>query len=105
MDILSDILAFFQYGFDRVNAVQGLIIALVAALIMPGWRRIPVFTVGATVIHVLVDTLAPVITSGAPLLLPDVLESPFWRYVASLLAGYLVVLAVFMLARRLVLKR
>jgi hypothetical protein len=105
MDILNDILVFFQSGFDRVNAVQGLIIALVAALIMPGWRRLPMFTVGATVVHVLVDALAPVITRGAPLLLPDVLELPFWRYVASLLAGYLVVLALLTLVRRLLLKR
>jgi len=47
----------------------------------------------------------PVVTRGAPLLLPDILEFPFWRYVAVLLAGYLVVIAVLMLVRRLLLKR
>jgi len=105
MDILNEILFFFQAGFDRVNAVQGLVIALVAALIMPDWRRLPAFTLGAAVVHVLVDVLTPVIARGAPLLLPDVLETPFWRYVASLLAGYLVVLALLMLVRKLLLKR
>lgn len=60
---------------------------------------------GATVVHVLVDVLMPVVTRGAPLLLPDILEFPFWRYVAVLLAGYLVVIAVLMLVRRLLLKR
>lgn len=105
MDIVNDVLAFFQAGFDRVNGVQGLIIALVAALLLPGWRRLPAFTLGATVVHVLVDVLTPVIARGAPLLLPDILELPFWRYVAVLLAGYLVVIAVLMLIRKVLLKR
>ncbi|MGX6647572.1 hypothetical protein ACWCOP_06475 [Maricaulaceae bacterium MS644] len=105
MEFLNDVLAFFRAGFDQVNGVQGLIIAFVAALILPSWRRLPMFTLGATIIHVLVDSLLPVVSRGAPLLLPDILEYPFWRYVAVLLAGYLVVIAVFMLVRQLLLKR
>ncbi|MFW5660623.1 MAG: hypothetical protein ACOC05_04475 [Oceanicaulis sp.] len=105
MDILQQVLDFFQAGFDRVNAVQGLIIALVAALLLPDWRRLPAFTMGAAVVHVLVDTLLPVIASGAALRLPDVLEAWFWRYVVSLLAGYLVVIALLMVVRKLILKR
>ncbi|XBQ15971.1 MAG: hypothetical protein ABL308_13565 [Oceanicaulis sp.] len=105
MDFLYQVLDFFQAGFDRVNAVQGLIIALVAAFLMPDWKRLFAFTLGATVVHVLVDTLLPVVASGAALQLPDVLEGWFWRYVASLLAGYLVVIALLMIVRKLIFKR
>ncbi len=105
MDILNDALALAREGFDQVNAVQGLIIALVAALILPSWRRLPMVVVGAALVHVVVDTLLPVLSGGAALRLPEFLELSFWRYVATLLVGYLVVIAVFALIKRLVLKR
>jgi|GEM_PF-3910662 hypothetical protein len=38
MDFLNQVHAFFLAGFDQVNGVQGLIIAVVAALIVPNWR-------------------------------------------------------------------
>jgi len=105
MDFVYDVLDFFRAGFDQINEVQGVIIALVAALIMPDWRRLAAFTLGAAVVHVLVDLLMPVIARGAPLLFPDILELAFWRYVAALLAGYLVAIAALMLVRKLLLKR
>lgn len=105
MDIVYAVLDFFRAGFDQINEVQGVIIALVAALILPAWRRLPVFTLGATVVHVLADVLTPVVARGAPLLFPDILELNFWRYVAALLAGYLVAIAALMLVRKLLLKR
>ena len=105
MEFLSEVGAFFQAGFDQINGVQGVIIALVAALIMPDWRKLPAFTLGAAVVHVLVDVLLPVVAHGAPLRFPDIVELDFWRYVAALLAGYFVALAALMLVRKLLLKR
>ncbi|MFP4520303.1 MAG: hypothetical protein ACLFQ5_12710 [Oceanicaulis sp.] len=105
MDIVYDVLAFFQAGFDQINEVQGVIIALVAALILPDWRKLPAFTLGAAIVHVLVDTLMPVVSGGAPLLFPDILSGSFWRYAAALLAGYLVAIAALMLVRKLLVKR
>lgn len=105
MEFLNEVGAFFQAGFDQINGVQGVIIALVAALVMPDWRRLPAFTLGAAVVHVLVDLLLPVIADGAALRFPDIVELDFWRYVAVLLAGYLVALAALMLVRKLLLKR
>jgi hypothetical protein len=105
MDLLETILEFARAGFDRVNAVQGLIIALVAALLSPSWRRLPVFVVGATTVHVAADALLPVISGGASLRLPQVLELSFWSYVATLLVGYLIIIAILFLIKRLVLRR
>ena len=66
------VLAFFRQGFPSlVNGVQGLIIALVAALLLPSMGRLPVFVVGATLVHIVVDALLPVLARGAPLRLPD----------------------------------
>lgn len=105
MEFLESVLDFFRQGFSTVNGVQGLIIALVAALLLPSLARLPVFVVGATVVHIVVDALLPVLTSNAALRLPDVLGLPFWRYVAVLLAGYLVVIAILAIIKRLVLRR
>jgi len=105
VDILNTLLDFARDGFDQVNAVQGLIIALVAALLLPSWRRLPVFVFGAAAVHVAVDVLLPVVGGGASLRLPDVLEFYFWRYVAALLIGYLIIIAILMLIKRVILRR
>ena len=105
MDILDPALDVMRAGFDSVNAVQGLIIAAVAALIMPGWKRLPTLVLAATLVHVIVDVLLPVLTGGAALRLPDILELAFWREVAFLLVGYLIVIALLFLLRKLLLRR
>ena len=104
MDIVNQILDFMRAGFDQVNAVQGLIIAVVSALILPGWNRLPMMVVGATIVHVLVDAARPVI-SGGSVRLPEFLELAFWREVAFLLVGYLIVIAVMYVIRRVLLRR
>ncbi len=105
MDILEQALDVMRAGFDSVNAVQGLIIAALAALIMTSWKRLPTFVVAATLLHVIVDVLLPVVSGGAALRLPDILALTFWREVAFLVVGYLIVIAVFYLLRRLLLRR
>lgn len=105
MDILNDVLAFMRAGFNEVNAVQGLLIAVVAALLLPDWKRFPVFVFGAAIVHLLVDVIAPVIVNGAALRLPPLLHLEYWRYGAALLVGYAVVIAIFTLIKRLLFRR
>lgn len=105
MDILNDVLDFARAGFAEVNALQGLIIALITALVMTEWKRLPFFVLGAVVVHILVDVLAPVFANGAAFRLPDFLELYFWKQVGLLLVGYLVIISILVLIRRLVLKR
>ncbi len=38
--MLNAIWDFFREGFNHVNAVEGLVIALVAALLVPAWYRL-----------------------------------------------------------------
>ncbi len=105
MDILNEILAFLRAGFNEINAVQGLLIALVAAIVLPDLKRLPVIVLAATVIHLAVDVLIPVIANGAALRLPPVLEGHYWRYAAVVLVGYLVVISIFAILKRIFFKR
>jgi hypothetical protein len=94
------ILDFFREGFNHVNAVEGLVIALVAAIIAPAWDRIWAVALGATLVHLIADVLIPVIAVHAPFRLPPLLEFPYWRMVLSLYVGYLIVIAVLMFIKR-----
>ncbi|WP_440957263.1 hypothetical protein ACFELO_08060 [Oceanicaulis sp. LC35] len=105
MDILNDVLDFMRAGFNEINAVQGLLIALVAAIVLPDLKRLPVIVLAATIIHLAVDILIPVIANGAALRLPPVLEASYWRYAAVVLVGYLVVILIFAIIKRLLFKR
>lgn len=104
-DLPQQILGYARAGFNEVNAVQGLLIAAVATLLMPNWKRLIIFVIGAVIAHILIDTLMPVVEGGSDLLLPPLLEGSFWRYVMILFAGYLVVIVVLSLIKRLVMKR
>lgn len=99
---VNEVLAFFREGFHHVNAVQGLIIAFVAAMIMPSWRRLVPLALGATIVHVVADIVIPMIARHAAFHLPDVVSLGFWRFAGTLFLGYIIVIAVFYLLKRIV---
>lgn len=105
MDILNDVLAFMRAGFNEINAVQGLVIALVAALMLSTLKRLVMVIIAATLVHLGVDLLLPVLTEGQGLRLPPVLEGWYWRYATVLLVGYLVVISIFAFIKRLLFRR
>lgn len=105
MELVNEILGWLRAGFYEVNHVQGLIIALVAALLLPDIRRIPVFVLGATIVHIAADIFIPVIADNAALRLPPIVEVAFWEQVLVLLLGYFIVISVLAVIKRLVLKR
>lgn len=105
MDLVNDGLAYLRAGFAEVNAVQGLIIALIGALLLPGWKRLPVFALGAAIVHIAADVLAPVFANGAPLRLPPILYVGFWEQVLILILGYLIVIGVLAVIKRLIFQR
>lgn len=94
-------LAFLREGFNNVNAVEGLVIALVAAIIVPAWDRIWTVALGATVVHLIADVLIPIMAQRATLHLPPLLGVPYWRTALSLYVGYLIVISVLLFIKRL----
>jgi hypothetical protein len=98
---LSGLLALAQNGFDGVNQVMGLLIAVIAALLMPGWSRLWASALGAAFFHIVIGVIRPVL-DGAPLVLPDLLTSGFWMTLLALFLGYAIVIALFFFIRSLI---
>ncbi|MEI9989564.1 MAG: hypothetical protein WDM86_05960 [Rhizomicrobium sp.] len=98
---LRVILDFLREGYDSVNAVEGLVIALVAAIIAPAWDRIWAVALGATLVHLIADVLIPVVARHAAFRLPPLMEFEFWRTAVALYVGYLIVIAVLMFIKRM----
>ena len=97
---LNVILEFVRDGFNNVNVAEGLVIALVAAIIAPAWDRIWAVALGATLVHLIADVLIPVVAHHTAFRLPPLLDWPYLRMVLSLYVGYLVVIAVLMVIKR-----
>lgn len=92
--------AYMQTGFYRINAVQGLLIAMVAAYFLPKWSRVFVIAGGATIAHLVLDVMLPVLANNAAFRLPPIVDSEYWRYALALYVGYLLVITVFYVIKR-----
>ena len=97
---LSGFLALARGGFDGVNQVTGLLVAVIAALLMADWSRLWATALAAAAAHVLIGVVRPVL-DGAPFVLPDLLTLGFWMTVLALFLGYAIVIAVFFFIKTL----
>ncbi len=86
----------FREGFGRVNAVLGLIIAIIAVYMMSAWKRIWEIALGATIAHLIAEVMLPFLANHERLRLPpNLLELSYWRTAAALYLGYLLVITIF----------
>lgn len=99
-NLLSGLFSLTQTGFDGVNQVVGLLIAVIAALVMPAWNRLWATALGAALVHHIVNAVRPVL-DGADFTLPPILTLGFWMMTLALFLGYAVVIAVFFLIKSL----
>ncbi|GMV62509.1 MAG: hypothetical protein AMXMBFR74_16770 [Parvibaculum sp.] len=97
---LNEALAWARMGFDTVNSIQGLVIALIAAVLMSRYNRILVYSLGATVVHELVN-VGRNFYAGAANPLPDYLDLDVLKLVAIRFVGYLIAISLVYLVRRL----
>jgi hypothetical protein len=102
-DFFNAATAYMQTGFYRINAVQGLLIAMFAAYLMPAWGRIFVVAFGATLGHLILDVMLPVLANNAAFRLPPIVDPEYWRYALALYVGYLLVITVFYVIKRMML--
>jgi hypothetical protein len=98
--LLGGVFGLAQGGFDSVNQIVGLLIAVIATLMMPAWRSLWGTALGAALVHILIGVLRPVLDGGA-LVLPNLLSLTFWMTVLALFLGYAIVIAVFFLIKSL----
>jgi hypothetical protein len=99
----NDLLAFLREGFNHVNVVKGLVIALVAAFLLPQWKRLWAIALGAVVVHIIANVMIPVVANHAVFKLPPIISVSFWRYGLALYAGYVIVIATFFFIKKNVL--
>jgi hypothetical protein len=95
---------YMQTGFYKVNAIQGLLIAMGAAYVLPKWNRLFVVALGATLVYVVFDIMIPVLARNAAFKLPPLVDVEYWRYVLALYIGFLIIIPVFFLAKVLLLR-
>ncbi len=100
--ILNPILEFLQTGFDKVNAVQGLLIALFATVLMRKWGQLFFIAAGATVFYVVLDALIPILTEGGEIKLPRVVDVGFWQNALSFFVGFVIIIAMFFAVKAVV---
>tara|TARA_R110002073_G_scaffold184395_1_gene342770 strand:+ start:545 stop:865 length:321 start_codon:yes stop_codon:yes gene_type:complete len=103
-EIFQTMLVYAREGFAEVNALQGLIIALIAALLMTRWSRLPVMVLGAVAANIIIDILRPVLSDQAEFHLPPVLEPAYWHDLLFLFAGFLAVIGIMFAVKRVVTK-
>ena len=101
---LNEALDFLRVGFDHVNAVLGLIIALFATFKLSTWQRLWEIALAATLVHIVAIVLIPVVDHNAPFQLPPLVTLGFWRDALALYVGYVIVIAVFFFLKTKLLK-
>jgi len=102
--LLRGIFVLAEGGFDGVNQVLGLIIAVIAAALMASWGRLFPSALAAAFIHVVITVVRPVLDGGA-FALPDILSGGFWMALLALFLGYSIVIALFFFLKSLVFGR
>ncbi len=95
---------YFQVGFHDVNAVLGLLIAIGAAYFLGRYSRIFVIAVGAVVFYIIAEVMIPVIANHAEFKLPDMVAGGYWQRVAAIYAGFLLIITVFYVVKRMILR-
>jgi len=107
MELVDQAVAYLRDGFANINNPKGLLIALAAVIFMGSWRQwIPIALV-ATIVHIAIEVLAPVLAGGGGqvTLPPDLMQETFWTRVLVLFLGYMIITGIFFLIKSLVFRK
>ncbi|MCP5432406.1 MAG: hypothetical protein H6923_03945 [Alphaproteobacteria bacterium] len=103
-EVFQYVVELLQRGFREVNAVQGIVIAIIAAIVMKSWTKLVPIAFGATLAHALADMLIPVIAGQRAFQLPPIVDASYWTYVLTVFVGYLVVILVLFILKSALVK-
>jgi hypothetical protein len=107
--IVNPTLDFLRNGFEQINTIQGIVIALFAVVLMQRWRQLPIIVLGAWIVNYIVDQLRPMVASGgmnlSQIKLPHVMDAAFWIDAVSSYAGLLIVVAMFFAVKSVLFRR
>jgi hypothetical protein len=89
-------------GFTQINDQKGLLIALAATIFLRSWGQwIPAALI-AVLVHIAIEHFAPVLAGQSELALPPLMEMSFWTRAGILLVGYLIVIGIFFVVKRII---
>jgi len=104
-DILAQALALFQQGFDTVNSIQGLVIALIAAFMMRRFGQLIAWAITATVAHEVVTGVRRYLAGDASIL-PNLTDlDGDLKLIGIRFLGYLIAIAILYIIRRMLMNR
>jgi len=95
---------YFRIGFHDLNAILGLLIAMVAAYFLSRYNRIFVAALGAVVVYVVAKVMLPVLDHNAAFQLPPLVERAYWQSLIAIYAGFLIIITVFYLVKQTLLR-
>lgn len=101
--IADQAIALGHQGFDTINSLQGIVIAVIAAAIMRRYSHIIGMALLATIAHEIV-TIARGAVGGGSVTLPDIMNPEVLKLIAIRFVGYLVVISLIYLVRRVVMR-
>ena len=95
---------YFRVGFHDVNAILGLLIAIGAAYFLSKYSRIFVVALSAVIFYVIAQVMIPVVANNAAFQLPPIVEQSYWQKLVAIYAGFLIIITIFYLVKKTVLK-
>jgi hypothetical protein len=98
----NDISNYLSEGSRNINALQFLLIAIAGGYLLSAWGGVFIMAAGATLAHIIIDALYPMIANSAPFELPPLGQETYWKYLAALYVGYLAAITIAYLAKRLI---
>ncbi len=106
MEYVDLAVEYLRAGFADINNPKGLLIALIATIFLGSWRQwIPVSLV-ATVVHIAIGQLAPVLSGGGgEVRLPELMSEGFWTEFLVLFLGYMVIIGIFFVLKGMIFRR
>jgi hypothetical protein len=99
-EYLNEALALASRGFDTINSVQGIVIAVIAAGLMRSYGQIIGWAIGATVVHEAAN-IVRLILAHDPNPIPNFADMEVLKLIAIRFVGYLVAISLVYLVRRL----
>lgn len=106
MEYLNQALDILREGFANTNNPKGLLIALAATVFLSSWKQWLPISLLATIVHIAIDQLAPVLAGeGGAVVLPPLMEPSWWAQSGVMFVGYAIVIAVFFLIKGMVFRK
>jgi hypothetical protein len=99
-----DPMSMLQATYQGLNQVQGLLIALIAAILMKDWKQLFPMAAGATLVNFLVGLVEPVLRGGTFRLPENLLTLYFLLSLIATFVIFALIIAIFFFIKSMLLK-